>query len=429
MTSPLWQPSPDAIQESQMVKFAKRAEVFFDNEEICYDKLWRWSVDNREQFWSQVWQQLDVIGEPGNQILANDAMPGAEWFPHARLNFAENLMRRRDDAEAIVFIAEDGSRRAISFSQLAEKVRCCRESLRRLGVGEGDRVAAYLPNIPEAIIGMLATSSLGAIWSSCSPDFGVAGVIDRFGQIEPKVLIACTAYTYKGKVVDVRQRLGEIISQLPSIEEVVVVSYANAVQADEFVRQGALVPRVLFNEFLVAGASGELRFNRLGFNHPLYIMFSSGTTGKPKCIVHGQGGTLLQHRKEHALHCDLKPNEKIFYFTTTGWMMWNWLVSALAGGATVVLFDGNPFYPSPAAMFDLIAREKINVFGTSAKFIDACKKADVSPKESDLTSLRCILSTGSPLIPESFDWVYQNLKPDLMLSSITGGTDLISCFA
>ena len=430
MTGPLWQPSKSAIVQSQMAQFAEQAGVVAAAADVAYQQLWQWSVDNRQQFWKEIWQQFEIIGEMGDVVLAHDEMPGAQWFPKAKLNFAENLLRRRDHADAIVFVAEDGSRRAITFAQLAEQVRCLRTSLMHAGVGEGDRVAAYLPNVPEAIIAMLAPSSLGAVWSSCSPDFGVAGVIDRFGQIEPKVLLGCVAYTYKSKVIDVSDKLREIVGGLPSVEQVVVVPYADAIAATNYVEDDLATPHALFDDFAMAGMSGVLEFVALDFNHPLYIMFSSGTTGKPKCIVHGQGGTLLQHRKEHSLHCDLRPDEKIFYFTTTGWMMWNWLSSALAVGATVILYDGNPFYPDASKMFNLIDSEQINVFGTSAKFIDACKKAQVNPRgDNDLSSLRCILSTGSPLIAESFDWVYENIKSDLMLASITGGTDLLSCFA
>ena len=430
MTGPLWQPSKSAIAQSQMAQFAEQAGVVAAASDVEYSQLWQWSVDNRQQFWKEIWQQFEIIGEMGDVVLGQDEMPGAQWFPKAKLNFAENLLHRRDHADAIVFVAEDGSRRAITFAQLAEQVRCLRTSLMHAGVGEGDRVAAYLPNVPEAIIAMLASSSLGAVWSSCSPDFGVAGVIDRFGQIEPKVLLGCVAYTYKSKVIDVSDKLREIVGGLPSVEQVVVVPYADAIAAANYVEDGLATPHALFDDFAMAGMSGALEFVALDFNHPLYIMFSSGTTGRPKCIVHGQGGTLLQHRKEHSLHCDLRPDEKIFYFTTTGWMMWNWLSSALAVGATVVLYDGNPFYPDASKMFNLIDSEQINVFGTSAKFIDACKKAQINPRgDNDLSSLRCILSTGSPLIAESFDWVYENIKSDLLLASITGGTDLLSCFA
>ena len=430
MTGPLWQPSKSAIAQSQMAQFAEQAGVVAAASDVEYSQLWQWSVDNRQQFWKEIWQQFEIIGEMGDVVLGQDEMPGAQWFPKAKLNFAENLLHRRDHADAIVFVAEDGSRRAITFAQLAEQVRCLRTSLMHAGVGEGDRVAAYLPNVPEAIIAMLASSSLGAVWSSCSPDFGVAGVIDRFGQIEPKVLLGCVAYTYKSKVIDVSDKLREIVGGLPSVEQVVVVPYADATAAANYVEDGLATPHALFDDFAMAGMSGALEFVALDFNHPLYIMFSSGTTGRPKCIVHGQGGTLLQHRKEHSLHCDLRPDEKIFYFTTTGWMMWNWLSSALAVGATVVLYDGNPFYPDASKMFNLIDSEQINVFGTSAKFIDACKKAQINPRgDNDLSSLRCILSTGSPLIAESFDWVYENIKSDLLLASITGGTDLLSCFA
>ena len=430
MTGPLWQPSKSAIAQSQMAQFAEQAGVVAAASDVEYSQLWQWSVDNRQQFWKEIWQQFEIIGEMGDVVLGQDEMPGAQWFPKAKLNFAENLLHRRDHADAIVFVAEDGSRRATTFAQLAEQVRCLRTSLMHAGVGEGDRVAAYLPNVPEAIIAMLASSSLGAVWSSCSPDFGVAGVIDRFGQIEPKVLLGCVAYTYKSKVIDVSDKLREIVGGLPSVEQVVVVPYADATAAANYVEDGLATPHALFDDFAMAGMSGALEFVALDFNHPLYIMFSSGTTGRPKCIVHGQGGTLLQHRKEHSLHCDLRPDEKIFYFTTTGWMMWNWLSSALAVGATVVLYDGNPFYPDASKMFNLIDSEQINVFGTSAKFIDACKKAQINPRgDNDLSSLRCILSTGSPLIAESFDWVYENIKSDLLLASITGGTDLLSCFA
>lgn len=430
MTGPLWQPSKSAIAQSQMAQFAEQAGVVAAASDVEYSQLWQWSVDNRQQFWKEIWQQFEIIGEMGDVVLGQDEMPGAQWFPKAKLNFAENLLHRRDHADAIVFVAEDGSRRAITFAQLAEQVRCLRTSLMHAGVGEGDRVAAYLPNVPEAIIAMLASSSLGAVWSSCSPDFGVAGVIDRFGQIEPKVLLGCVAYTYKSKVIDVSDKLREIVGGLPSVEQVVVVPYADADAAANYVEDGLATPHALFDDFAMAGMSGALEFVALDFNHPLYIMFSSGTTGRPKCIVHGQGGTLLQHRKEHSLHCDLRPDEKIFYFTTTGWMMWNWLSSALAVGATVVLYDGNPFYPDASKMFNLIDSEQINVFGTSAKFIDACKKAQINPRgDNDLSSLRCILSTGSPLIAESFDWVYEKIKSDLLLASITGGTDLLSCFA
>ena len=428
--STLWRPSSEKIDSTQIVDFAKYVGQHLDGQHFDYDQLWKWSIDFREEFWRSIWDFCEVVGEKGDVVLVNDKMPGAHWFPEAKLNFSENLLKRRDRGEALVFSGEDGQRLSLSYSELFEKVRCLQGALKRVGVVEGDRIAAYLPNAPEAIIGMLAASSLGAIWASCSPDFGSEGVIDRFSQIKPKVFISCTGYTYKGKKVAIQDKVEKIVSELPGLKEVVIVPCLNRENdSGDFLHFKGLSAS-FFNEFLQSGKHNSLTFSQLPFSHPLYIMFSSGTTGKPKCMVHSQGGTLLQHLKEHRLHCNLRRDDRIFYFTTTGWMMWNWLVTSLASEATLILYDGHPFYPHHMAMFELIERERINVFGTSAKYLDVCRKESLSPsQEYNFSSLRTVLSTGSPLLAESFDWVYQEVKEDICLSSITGGTDLISCFA
>jgi acetoacetyl-CoA synthetase len=390
-------------------------------------ELYRWSIDHPEAFWAEVWRFGGVVAsrEFDTVVQDFDKMPGAKWFPGSRLNFAENLLRYRDEHEALVLWNERGRQRSLSYAQLADEAARMAAALKNAGVGPGDRVAGYMPNIPETVVAMLAATSLGAAWSSCSPDFGLEGVLDRFGQIEPKVLIAADGYFYNGKTFDVLPRLVQISERVPSVERVVVVPYAQGKPPLTGIRRAQL-----FNKFLAPPGSARSEFEQLPFDHPLYIMYSSGTTGKPKCIVHGAGGTLLQHLKEHILHVDLRREDRIFYFTTCSWMMWNWLLSALATGATVVLYDGAAFAPHKNHLFDMAEQERISVFGTSAKFIAAAEKAGVKPANThDLASLRTILSTGSPLAPESFDYIYSQVKKDVCLASISGGTDIISCFA
>jgi acetoacetyl-CoA synthetase len=412
---PLWTPSPERAARTSMARFMARAGKF-----ASYEALHRWSVENKEEFWNRLWDFCEVRGEKGARTLVDgDRMPGAKWFPDGRLNFAENLLRERDDTDAIVFWGEDKVRRRLSRNQLHDLVSRLQQALAAAGVGKGDRVAGYLPNLPEAVAAMLATASLGAIWSSCSPDFGVQGVLDRFGQIEPKVLFCADGYLYGGKEFDAQEKAGEILAQLPSVRQCVVVPYIGA----------ELKAGVSLESFISPFPPQEIQFEQVEFNHPLYILYSSGTTGVPKCIVHGAGGTLLQHLKEHVLHCDVKPGDRVFYFTTLGWMMWNWLVSGLAAGATLLLYDGSPFAGRGRILFDFADAEGMTHFGTSAKFIDAIAKIRLKPAETHrLQKLRAVLSTGSPLAPEGFDYVYANIKSDVCLSSISGGTDIVSCF-
>ena len=426
MAEMLWQPTPERIADANLTRFAALVRARHGVDARDYAALHRWSIDDRAAFWEMVWEYGKAIGDQGDGpvLVDGDRMPGAQWFPGARLNFAENLLRRRDDAPGIVFRGEDRVRRSLSFREIHDAVSVLAQALRAAGVVKGDRVAGYLPNMPEAVIAMLATASIGAAWSSASPDFGVQGVVDRFGQIAPKVLFSADGYFYGGKRHDSIGRLARIAAQIPSIERIVVVPYTT-VAPDV----GAVEKAVTLDEFVAGRTPADIAFERLPFDHPLYIMYSSGTTGVPKCIVHGAGGTLLQHIKELALHSDVKRGERILYFTTCGWMMWNWQVSALACGATIALYDGSPFHPDGNALFDFVAEEGIETFGTSAKFIDAVKKAGLAPaKTHDLSKLKAILSTGSPLVPESFDFVYESIKRDVCLSSISGGTDIISCF-
>ena len=427
MAEPLWRPSEARIQASNLKRFVDKVEDRHGVTIEDYASLHRWSVEQREAFWDAVWDLGAVIAkQKGSVVLADgDRMPGARWFTEARLNFAENLLRRRDDEPALIFFGEDAVRRSVSFAELHRKVSQLSQALRSAGIRPGDRVAGYLPNMPETVMAMLAAASVGATWSSCSPDFGVRGVVDRFGQIEPRVLFCADGYRYNGKRFSSVDKVPDISAQIPSIERVIVAPYGDVPLAvDETENMQA------FDQFTSGFSPGEIEFEYLPFNHPLYIMFSSGTTGVPKCIVHGAGGTLLQHLKEHRLHVDLKSGDRLMYFTTCGWMMWNWLVSGLASEATLVLFDGSPFYPDGNVLFDIADETGLTVFGTSAKYIDAVKNADLEPAAShDLGSVQTILSTGSPLAPEGFDFVYESIKRDVCLSSITGGTDIISCFA
>ena len=426
MAEMLWHPSPERVANANLTSFAALVRERHGLNAVDYAALHRWSIENRTDFWSAVWDYGEVIGDRGDGpvLVDGDRMPGAQWFPGARLNFAENLLRRRDDAPAILFRGEDRVRRSLTFRELHDAVSVLAQALRAAGVTTGDRVAGYLPNMPETVVAMLATTSIGAIWSSASPDFGVQGVVDRFGQIEPKVLFSADGYFYGGKRFDSIGRLAPVAAQIPSIERIVVVPYTTT--APDL---SAATKAVTLDEFVADRTPTDIAFERLPFDHPLYIMYSSGTTGAPKCIVHGAGGTLLQHIKELALHSDVKRGKRLLYFTTCGWMMWNWQVSALACEATLALYDGSPFHPDGNALFDYVAEEGIETFGTSAKYIDAVKKAGLAPARThDLSKLEAILSTGSPLVPESFDFVYESIKRDLCLSSISGGTDIISCF-
>jgi len=424
----LWAPSAERQAASNLFRFMEQVRAEYAPELRSYQALYQWSLEHPERFWPAVWAYCGIEhSQPWERVFTDSPrMPGTKWFEGARLNFAENLLRARGgdggDRLALVFRDERGARETLTYAELEVQVARCAAGLRATGVGPGDRVAGFMPNRPEAVVAMLATASLGAIWSSCSPDFGIGGVLDRFGQIEPKVLFTCDGYAYAGKAVDSVERIKGVLEQLPSVRRVVLVPYLHQHPDPQRLPQG-----VLWSAF--CAVHEPLRFAQLPFDHPLYILYSSGTTGAPKCIVHGAGGTLLQHLKELVLHTDLKHDDAIFYFTTCGWMMWNWLVSGLGVGATVVLYEGSPFHPDPGVLWRLAEEEGVAAFGTSAKYLAALEKAGYSPRaHQPLARLRTLLSTGSPLLPESFDFAYREVKADLQLSSIAGGTDIVSCF-
>ena len=422
---PLWTPSPARAAATNLAAFMEAVRRRHGVDIAGYDDLHRWSIERPQAFWTELWDFCGIVAEArGARVVEDfDRMPGARWFPDARLNFAENLLRRRDDGPALIFCDESGQERSLSHRRLHDEVSRLAQALAACGVGPGDRVAGFLPNLPETAIAMLAAAARGAVWSSCSPDFGIKGVMDRFGQIAPKILFTADGYRYGGKRLDSLARAKAIAGQLPDLERLIVVPHLDPAPALDG------LDAVPLADFVAPYAPGDIDFVRLPFNDPLYILYSSGTTGVPKCIVHGIGGTLIQHLKEHRLHCDIKPGSRVFYFTTCGWMMWNWLMSALASEATLVLYDGSPFHDDGAVLFDLADSARINVFGTSAKFIDACDKAGLEPARShSLASVDTILSTGSPLRPEGFDYVYECVKADVCLSSMSGGTDLIACF-
>ncbi len=441
----LWRPSPERVASSVLAQFAGRYGPYAGQGSFDYGGMHRWSIEQPKAFWESIWEFGNVIGDPGETSFeAGTDMRTARFFPGATLNFAENLLRRSDEGEAIVALGEDGRIRRVTWQELNVEAGAFGSWLEEVGLQPGDRVGAVLPNIAETVIAMLGTSALGGVFSSASPDFGEQGLLDRFAQVDPKILIACDGYRYNGKTLDIRGRIAAVVAKLPSVEHVVIVPYmglgapndvamaddsGGPADVDMSGDLGLPDGTLDWNELLEERRGRSVPFRPLPFDHPLYIMFTSGTTGKPKCIVHRAGGTLVQHLKEHRLIAGLRPGEKVFYFTTCGWMMWNWLVTALAAEATIMLYDGSPFYPDGNRMFDYVQDEGAMFFGTSAKFIDSVKKAGLRPAETHaLPHLETLASTGSPLVPESFDFVYEHIKKDVALASISGGTDLLACF-
>ena len=427
MAKLLWKPTDEQIKKSNMYRFMKFINQTYNQNFKEYASLYDWSIDNISDFWAAFWDFADIIHSKGyDQVIDNPKkMPGARWFSGAELNFAENLLRYRDERAALIFKGEGQPSTRLTYAQLYDEVARLAKALKDLGIRPGDRVVGFMPNMPESMIAMLAATSMGAAWSSCSPDFGIKGVLDRFGQIKPRVLFTANGYFFKGKAIDSLERISNILKELPSIEKVVVVPYT-----EQEPNIGAVANAVHYQDFRSSESGLEIEFKQLPFEHPLYIMYSSGTTGLPKCMVQSAGGILVHHLKELMLHTDLKREDTIFYFTTCGWMMWNWLTSSLAVGASLVLYDGNPFHPHPGALWEMAQNEKISVFGTSAGYIAALQNAGVKPGKSyDLKSMRAVLSTGSPLSIEGFEFIYAEVKNNLQLASISGGTDLNGCFA
>ncbi len=419
----LWRPSSKIKEESNLNQFIKNfVDEFKNQSDVNYEELWKWSIEKPEKFWDSIWDYSNVLGEKGDILLKDkDKMPGARFFPNAKLNYTENLLKNKNEPLAIISEREDGLKSKISTLELKDKVLKLAGWLKENGISKGDRVCAYMPNCPETIITMLATASLGAVFSSCSTDFGVAGVLDRFQQIEPKILVTVDGYLYNGKAIERHEEVHQIVQGLNTLQNVLILKYLN---------ENHLKYSFSYKDFDSVYRSKPLEsFTRVNFNDPLYIVFSSGTTGAPKCIVHGVGGVLLQHAKEHKLHANIHKGDRVFYFSTCGWMMWNWLLGALFSEATIILYEGSPFYGGPNKLWDLAEKEKINLFGTSAKYIDAVRKSGYKPnKHNQLKFLKCLCSTGSPLSPESFDFINKFISSEMQIGSISGGTDILSCF-
>ena len=419
----LWRPSSKIKEESNLNQFIKNfVDEFKNQSDVKYEELWKWSIEKPEKFWDSIWDYSNVLGEKGDILLKDkDKMPGARFFPNAKLNYTENVLKDKNEPLAIISEREDGLKSKISTLELKDKVLKLAGWLKENGISKGDRVCAYMPNCPETIITMLATASLGAVFSSCSTDFGVAGVLDRFQQIEPKILVTVDGYLYNGKAIERHEEVHQIVQGLNTLQNVLILKYLN---------ENHLKYSFSYKDFDSVYRSKPLEsFTKVNFNDPLYIVFSSGTTGAPKCIVHGVGGVLLQHAKEHKLHANIDKGDRVFYFSTCGWMMWNWLLGALFSEATIILYEGSPFYGGPNKLWDLAEKEKINLFGTSAKYIDAVRKSGYKPnKHNQLKFLKCLCSTGSPLSPESFDFINKFISSEMQIGSISGGTDILSCF-